>query len=99
MTESKAIIRRINRLAGALDEIEQLARELYKNLEAAILRENGLTPGKTVVSNRFGAFLVSGVDNFSLEQELEEQPALVGHLDSKTENQERVILPPWKILS
>lgn len=98
MAESKAILERISRLAGALDQIEQRAKELYQELEAAILRENDITPGQTVVSNRFGAFLVTGVDNFSLEQELEEQPALVGHLDSKTQNQERVILPPWKIL-
>lgn len=99
MTEAKGILRRIKRLELALDEIESLARDLYKNLEAAIMRENNVVPMSTVVSNRFGAFLVSGVDNFSLEQELTDQPALVGYLDSKTETKERVILPPWKILS
>ena len=99
MTESEGILRRIKKLESALDQIESLARELYKNLEAAIMREHNVAPMKTVVSNRFGKFLVSGVDNFSLEQELTEQPALVGHINSNTETKERVILPPWKILS
>lgn len=93
---SRAIIAQIDQMVEALRQMDQIADQLYADLEKQLLSDHDIEPNKTWVSNKFGEFLVEGVDNFTLENGFEgEQPTLNGTLNGTGQN--RIITTPWRI--
>lgn len=95
-SENAAILARIKKLEDAGRAMVDLSEKLYLQLEENLLKENGIVAGETVVTNRFGEFLVVGVDNLTLDQPFSrEQPALSGLLNNK--GNPKIVLTPWKV--
>ena len=86
-----------------LDDNDELFGDKHCNLlepgDEVVLPEAESEPepgSETVVTNRFGEFLVVGVDNLTLDQPFSrEQPALSGLLNNK--GNPKIVLTPWKV--
>ena len=94
---TRATLARIKRLEDIGKAMMQQSEKLYLKLEAELLEDHGTSKG-IWVSNKYGRFLVEGVDNFTLDNDFQhEQPTLNGLLDGKGK-QIRIIHTPWTAL-
>lgn len=95
-SRTRAILARIKKVDEAADKLVDLSKKLYGDLETALMEDHNVRSGETWVQNRFGRFLVDGVDNFTLDQLFNhEQPTLHGKLNGT--GIARIIHTPWSI--
>ena len=89
----------IDLVAKAGEELVEIVKKMWVDLENEVLSHNGVQKGD-LVRNRWGTFEVVGVDNTTLELLKFEgdQPILNGYrVNSQTKGTElRVIVGPWK---
>ena len=96
-SRTSKILSRIKKIEDAGRKMMDLTEKLYEDLESNLLQDHDVKPGDWV-SNRYGKFLVQGVDNFTLEHLFQhEQPTLNGMMDGK--GNLRIIHVPWKVMN